>query len=196
MSQPRDFEAAYRGGSPPWDIDGPQPEIVALAEAGELVGDVIDVGCGTGENALYLASLGRRVLGVDGSPTAIARAKEKAAARGLQVSFLVGNALDLAAIRRRFETALDCGLFHALEKEERRTYAQSLTEVLSPGSTLHILCFSDEEPPGPGPKRISDYELRDAFRSIFALTRIRPARFESRMHPGGAKAWLATLIRI
>jgi hypothetical protein len=80
--------------------------------------------------------------------------------------------------------------------ERRRAYVQSLCEVLSPGGTLHLLCFSDEEPPGPGPYRIAQHELGDAFRGIFATTRIRPARFESLLHPGGARAWLATLVRI
>ncbi len=192
----RDFEAAYREGTPPWDIGRPQPEIVRLVDEGEIVGDVLDVGCGTGENALHLAALGRRVMGIDASPSAIERARAKAAARGLAVPFLVADALDLAKLRRRFETALDCGLFHTFAPEDRRAYAHSLCEVLSPGGTLHLLCFSDEEPPGPGPRRIAQHEIGDAFRSIFAITRIRPARFESLMHPGGAKAWLATLVRI
>lgn len=193
---PADFEASYLAGTPPWDIGAPQPEIVALAEAGEIVGDVLDLGCGTGENALHLAGLGRKVLGIDASPTAIARAREKAAARGLPAAFQVADALDLARLRRRFETAIDCGLFHTFAPEQRRPYAQSLCEVLSSGATLHLLCFSDEEPPGPGPHRIAEYEIGDAFRGIFVITRIRPGRFESRLHPGGAKAWVATLTRI
>jgi SAM-dependent methyltransferase len=192
----RDFEATYRAGGAPWDIGRPQPEIVALAEAGEIVGDVLDVGCGTGENALYLASLGRRVLGVDGAPTAIALAKEKAAARGLPAAFLVADALDLGKLRRRVETVVDCGMFHTLDPGQRRAYAQSLTEVLSPGGTLVLLCFSDEEPPGPGPHRIAQYEIGDAFRSIFVVSRIRPGRFESNRPGGGARAWVATLTRI
>lgn len=192
----RDFEAAYREGAAPWDVGGPQPEIVRLADDGEIVGDVLDAGCGTGENALHLAARGMRVVGIDAAPTAIARAREKAAARGLAVPFLVADALDLGSLRRRFETVLDCGLFHAFDPAQRRPYAQSLCEVLSPGGTLHLLCFSDEEPPGPGPRRVAQHEIGDAFRSIFAVTRIRPARFESRIHPGGARAWLATLVRI
>jgi SAM-dependent methyltransferase len=190
------FEATYQAGDAPWDIGGPQPELVALAAEGEIVGDVLDVGCGTGENALYLASLGRRVLGVDAAPTAIARAREKAAARGLPAAFLVADALDLGRLRRRFETAVDCGLFHTFEPEERRPYATSLCEVLSPGGTLHLLCFSDEEPPGPGPRRIAQHELGDAFRGIFVVSRIRAGRLQSTIHPGGAKAWVATLTRI
>ena len=203
MSEPtrHDFEAAYQAGDPPWEIGGPQPEIAALAAAGELRGEILDVGCGTGENALHLAGLGLRVLGIDAAPTAIARAEEKARARGLAASFRVADALDLARLRRRFETAIDSGFFHTLDRAGRRAYAQSLTEVLSPGSTLHLLCCSDEEPPGPGPNRITDYDVREAFRSIFAVSRIRPARLATRLAradglPAELAAWLATLTRV
>ena len=197
MSDARhDFEASYREGRPPWDIGAPQPEIVRLAEEGEIVGDVLDVGCGTGENALYLAAQGRRVIGIDLTPLAIERAREKAVARALPAAFLVADALDLGKLRRRFETVVDCGLFHTLEPEQRRPYAHSLCEVLSPGATLHLLCFSDEEPPGPGPHRIAQYEIGDAFRGIFALTRIRAGGFQTTIAGWTPRAWVATLVRI
>ena len=191
-----DFEATYQAGHAPWDIGRPQPEIVTLAAEGEIVGDVLDGGCGTGENALYLASLGRRVMGVDAAPTAVARAQAKAAERAVPVAFAVADALDLAKLRRRFETVVDCGLFHTLDPEQRRPYAHSLCEVLSPGGTLHLLCFSDEEPPGPGPHRIAEHELGDAFRGIFVTSRIRPGRFETTQPDFRPRAWVATLTRI
>lgn len=190
------FEASYQDGSAPWDIGRPQPEVVRLAEEGEIVGDVVDLGCGTGENALYLASLGRRVLGVDGAPTAVERARAKAAERGLPAAFLVADALDLGKLRRRFETGLDCGLFHTFGPEQRRAYAHSLCEVLSPGAALHVICFSDAEPPGPGPHRISEYEIGEAFRSLFVITKIRPGVLDTRRPDGPAKAWVATLTKI
>lgn len=191
----RDFEASYRSGDAPWDIGRPQGEVVRLAEAGRVIGSVLDVGCGTGENALYLASRGHAVIGLDGSETAVALARQKAAARGLPAQFHVWDALQLRRLRKSFDTVLDCGLFHALPPERRREYAQSLAEVTDPGSDLFILCFSDAEPPGPGPRRVEEYEIRDAFRSIFAVMDVVPAAFE-RTTGEPAKAWLAHLTKI
>ncbi len=191
----RDFEASYRSGDAPWDIGGPQPEVVRLEESGRLVGSVLDIGCGTGENALYLAGRGHAVFGLDGSATGIELARRKAAERGLPVQFHVWDALELGRLRRSFETVIDVGLFHTFADEERRRYALSLAEVTAPGSDLFILCFSTEEPPGPGPRRIDEYEVRDAFRSLFATMEVQPARFERRAQPP-ARALLARLTRI
>ena len=198
MTEPvrHDFEAAYQAGEPPWDIGAPQPEVVRLAEEGAFRGAVLDAGCGTGENALLLAARGLSVTGVDGAPLAIARAREKAAARGLEVPFVVADALDLGALRQRFDTALDCGLFHVFDDEDRKRYARSIGDAVGSGGQLHLLCFSDEEPPGPGPRRVSEWDLKTAFRGICVLTRIRAGRLESRIHPGGARAWVATLTRL
>jgi cyclopropane fatty-acyl-phospholipid synthase-like methyltransferase len=191
----RDFEADYQRGDAPWDIGRPQAEIVALAEAGLIVGSVLDIGCGTGENALYLAGRGHAVFGLDGSATGIERARLKAAERGQPVQFHVWDALELGRLRKSFETVIDVGLFHVFAKEQHRRYAESLAEVTAPGSDLFILCWSTEEPPGPGPRRIDEYEIRDAFRSLFATMEVKPAGFE-RVGLPPARALLARLTRI
>jgi SAM-dependent methyltransferase len=192
----RDFEATYQAGAAPWEIGRPQGEIVRLAEAGLVIGTVLDVGCGTGENALHLAARGHAVLGVDGSATAIALARQKAAARGVAgVQFHVWDALQLRRLRKSFDTVIDSGLFHVFPDEQRRPYAEALAEVTASGSDLFILCWSDEEPPGPGPRRVAEHELRGAFRSIFAVMDVRPALFE-KVVGGPARAWLARLTKI
>src|SRR5512137_857744 len=191
----RDFEASYREGDAPWDIGRPQAEIVALAEAGLITGSVLDIGCGTGENALYLAGRGHAVFGLDGSATGIERARQKAAERQLPVQFHLWDALELGRLRKSFETVIDVGLFHVFADGDRRRYAQSLAEVTASGSDVFILCWSAEEPPGPGPRRIDESEIREAFRSIFAVMDVRPAGFERRGGPP-AKALLARLTRI
>src|SRR5688500_7033616 len=105
------FDTAYEG-TPPWEIGRPQEAFVRLAEAGEIAGAVLDVGCGTGENALMLAQRGHEVWGVDTAATAIHRAREKADERGLTVTFRVADALHLDQLRRSFDTVIDSGLFH------------------------------------------------------------------------------------
>jgi ubiquinone/menaquinone biosynthesis C-methylase UbiE len=200
MDQQR-FEQAYQSQAP-WDTGRPQPAIAKLAEAGQIRGSVLDVGCGTGENALYLAARGHETWGIDFVPVAIERAKAKAAQRGIDATFVVGNALELNKLGKQFDTVIDCGLFHTFADEERPVFVQGLAEVLGPGGVLHILCFSDEEPGSEGPRRVSQREIRDAFRHGWKVERIEPVRFESiprpdgpTFTPGGPKAWLATMER-
>src|SRR5580700_10497346 len=109
MSSPKigreHFESSYQA-TPPWDIAGPQPALVALEEAGTIEGSVLDVGCGTGENALYLAARGHEVWGIDFVPLAIERAKAKAQDRGLSVHFQQADALELEKLGRQFDTVI------------------------------------------------------------------------------------------
>src|SRR6202035_898638 len=112
------FESSYLG-TPAWDICRPQPAIVRLAETGQITGSVLDVGCGTGENVLYLAEHGHAAAGIDGAPTAIKKARAKAKRRGLTASFEVGDALNLPTPEREFDTVIDSGLFHVFSDDER-----------------------------------------------------------------------------
>jgi SAM-dependent methyltransferase len=189
------FEWAYRTGDPPWDIGRPQPVVVRLAQNGSFAGDVIDVGCGTGENALYLASRGHSVLGVDAAPTAIERARAKAAARGIDASFLVADALALAGLGRTFDVAVDCGLFHTFGDEQRIRFARSLHGVLRPGARYLLLCFSEHEPGDQGPRRVTRPEIRATFAEGWTVDSIVAERFAARWSGDGAHAWLAMLTR-
>jgi len=195
------FESAY-GEKAPWDIAGPQPAVVGLEEAGEIRGSVLDAGCGTGENALYLASYGHEVWGLDFVSVAIERANVKAKERGLSVHFQVADALKLDQLGRTFNAVIDCGLFHTFTDEERPLYVSGLATVVRPAGSVNILCFSDQEPPGAGPRRVTQQEIRGAFGDGWQVTGIREARFQASDHPevrtftpGGPKAWLATIIR-
>src|SRR5688572_11184041 len=99
----RPWDASYVDGPAPWDIGRPQPAIVRLAAQGAFTGTVLDVGCGTGDNALHLTSLGLAVLGVDVAETALAIARTKADDRGLQVEFVAADAYRLDRLGRRFQ---------------------------------------------------------------------------------------------
>jgi SAM-dependent methyltransferase len=191
------WDASYHDGPPPWDIGRPQPAIVRLASQGAFVGAVLDAGCGTGENALLVASLGLSVLGVDVAETALAIARQKAADRGIAVEFAAADAFHLDRLGRRFYTVLDCGLFHTFDADERPGYVASLTSVTEPDGTLYLLCFSDEGPE-TGPHPISQKELRAAFQPSHGwhVAAIEPDRVQTRFHDNGAPAWFTTIKRI
>ena len=189
------FEWAYRSGEPPWDIGRPQPAIVRLAEEGAIEGTVLDVGCGTGENALYLASLGLDVVGVDAAPTAIERARAKATERDSRAEFLVADALALDALGRTFDVAIDCGLFHTFSDADRVRFERSLHATLHPGARYFLLCFSEHQPGDTGPRRVTEREIRETFARRWKVDSIVEERFAARLADGGASAWLASMTR-
>jgi SAM-dependent methyltransferase len=191
------WDASYHDGPAPWDVGRPQPAVVRLASGGGFAGRVLDAGCGTGENALRVASLGLSVLAVDVAETALAIARAKAADRGLEVEFAAADAFQLERLGRTFETALDCGLFHALDGDERPGYVASLASVTEHGGTLYVLCFSDDGPE-TGPHPVSEEELRAAFNpgAGWNVAAIESDRLLTRFHDDGAPAWCATIKRI
>ncbi len=188
------FSSVYEG-TPPWDIGRAQREFVQLEERGEIIGAVLDIGCGTGENALYLAARGHEVWGVDFTPRAIEKAREKAAQRHLDVTFLVKDALQLNTLERQFDTAIDSGLFHTLSDEERPLFASSLASVLRHGGSYFMLCFSELEPGSYGPRRVTQAEIRETFTHGWRVKYIRPAHMESRRQLEGIHAWLSSIER-
>jgi SAM-dependent methyltransferase len=192
------WDASYHDGPAPWDVGEPQPAIVRVASEGGFAGAVLDAGCGTGDNALHVASLGLSVVGVDVAYTALAIAREKADERGLEVEFAAVDALALERLGRRFDTVLDCGLFHTFDADERPGYVASLASVTEHDGNLYVLCFSDIGP-DTGPHPVAHDELTAAFQpnSGWSVAAIEPDRILTRFHDDdGAPAWLATVKRI
>jgi SAM-dependent methyltransferase len=142
------FNKVYAGlRRPPWDIDGPTPFVQDLVQGGQVRGEVLDAGCGTGENAIYLAVQGYRVVAFDAAPVAIEKARIKARQRGVAPTFVVADGRELMAWDARFETIIDSGLFHVMGKSaDRLRYASALRRVSRPGAVLHLLAFKDRGP--------------------------------------------------
>jgi ubiquinone/menaquinone biosynthesis C-methylase UbiE len=156
---------------------------------------VLDVGCGSGENALEVAARRIEIVGVDVAPTAIREAQDKATSRGVAATFLVADALQLHRLGQTFRSVLDCGLFHTFDDDERPAYVESLAAVTAPGSVLHLLCFSDMAPGNEGPRRISQSELRASFRVGWNVVSIEVDGLETRFDSSGVPAWLARIER-
>jgi SAM-dependent methyltransferase len=191
------WESAYRHEPPPWDIGRPQSALLRLADAGEITSPVLDSGCGTGEHALLLAERGMDVLGIDASPTAIARAREKGTQRGLRVGFEVGDVLALDTLDQQFATVIDSGVFHVFDDADRARYVSSLAAAVRGGGVVHLLAFSEHNLGARGPRHVTQAELRAAFADGWRVEAIEPARFEVRteFEPEPAYAWLARIVR-
>jgi len=164
-----------------------------------LTGQLLDAGCGTGEQTLLAALSGADALGVDVSPLAVGQARAKAAARGISARFEVADALSLEDLGLDFDTIIDSGLFHVFDDESRVRYVASLASVLRPAGRLYLMCFSDRQPGAFGPRRVSRDELRAAFGDGWTVTAIQADTFE--INPGAfgtstAEAWLATIGRL
>lgn len=147
------FDRLYRGepaveGAPkpagvPWDIHQAQPRLVELEALGVITGEVLDIGCGLGDNAIFLASRGHSVTALDGSPAAIEQARSRAAAAGVTVNFDVADATNLTGYDGRFDTVIDSALYHCLVEADQQAYVAGLYRATRPGARLHLYCFSD-----------------------------------------------------
>jgi SAM-dependent methyltransferase len=192
--------ASLYAGQAPWDIGKPQRPFIDVAD--QINGTILDAGCGTGETALFFASRGHSVTGIDFLEEPIRRAKQKAVLRRVPLTLLVKDAMTLKDWPERFDNVIDSGLFHTFSDGDRKTYVAGLRTVLKPGGKLFLMCFSDQEPGAQGPRRISQNELQDAFAEGWAVDSITPVRFEVlpdlrefTFSEGGPKAWFAVLRR-
>ena len=163
------FWTLDRFGKPPWIIDQAQPDLIAAVEKGEVCGPtVLDVGCGAGNNAIYLASRGFDVTGVDVSAKAISIAKQKASEAEVDVTFITLDALKIGTLNKRFDTLIDFGLFHNITGDNRERYVLALSDVCVSKGQLLMQCFSDQAGehdvyPHWYPKPMSQDEIRAYF---------------------------------
>jgi len=186
------FSALYER-QPGWEVGRPQPAFVALHERGVVGERVLDAGCGTGENALFLASNGHQVWGIDIVDAAINAAAEKARLRGLPAArFLVADALALDQLGLLFDTVVDSGLLHAMTDAEQRIYLEQVATVLQPGGSFHALCFSEHQPGDSGPRRVKRSELEALFAVGWSEFVVGETRFATNFSDAGAAAYLVS----
>ncbi|GJP28410.1 transferase [Mycobacterium marinum] len=171
--QQMDFDALYRGESPrpgvapmttpPWDTKAPKENVIAWQAGGWVHGDVLDIGCGLGDNAIYLAAHGHPVTGLDISPTALITAARRADDADVHVTFAVADATKLDGYTDAFDTVIDSGMFHCLDDEGKRSYAAAVHRATRSGATLLMSCFCDANPPNEQQPRpaVPEQTLRD-----------------------------------
>jgi SAM-dependent methyltransferase len=200
--QHMDYEALYRGESPregmppmstpPWDSKAPNENVIGWQTGGWVHGDVLDVGCGFGDNAIYLAKNGHEVTGLEISPTALITAERRAKDAGVDVTFAVADSTKLDGYTDAFDTVIDSGMFHCLDDDSRRRYAAAVHRATRPGATLLLSCFSDANRKGenwPGPA-VSEETLRDVLGGAgWDIVSLEPAT--ARGEPDGVQVEMA-----
>ncbi len=192
------FDLWYRFGKPVWVIDEAQPDLVAAAEKGEVCGPtVLDVGCGAGDNAIYLAGRGFDVTGVDVSAKAIRIAKQKACEAEAGVTFITLDALNIGTLAKRFDTVIDIGLFHNFEGVNRERYVRALSDVCVSKGQLLMQCLADQAGeydvyPHFYPKTLSQDEIRASFSEGWQIEWIRLGICKSNNY-GDYSSWLTAM---
>ncbi len=159
----------------PWYSPRPSPWLVRALRERQLPsrGSVLDIGCGTGTNAIWLAGHGYRVVGVDVAPTALAVARARAQRAGVTVELRVASADRLPYPRGRFDFALDTGCFHSLPLRLRAAYARQLARVIRPRGHLLLTWIPREVQVDVGPPhRPSLEEVAAVFEPCFLFREV------------------------
>jgi SAM-dependent methyltransferase len=160
------YRLLYRLGITPWDRQPIPPELIALVQGARALppGKALDLGCGTGQHSVYLASLGWIITAVDYVPRAIAAARDRARAANVEAHFEEGDVTRLEALGldTGYTLFLDAGCFHGLPTSGREAYARGVTSLRGPDAVILLLAF---EPGwrGPAPRGASAEEIASAF---------------------------------
>jgi SAM-dependent methyltransferase len=166
------YRVLYRVGFTPWDQDHVPAELSGLVEGPTALppGRALDIGCGTGTQAVYLAEHGWRATGVDAVTRGLARARERAQRRGVEVSWVAGDVTRLPTLGfgERFDLLFDRGCFHDLSAAAREGYVSGVSELAAPGATLLLLAFARRER-GIGPSGADEPEIRRRFGADWEL---------------------------
>lgn len=189
MNQAEHWDNRYRTGDNPWDTGRPSPELMrVVAEAKIMPCRAIELGCGTGINAIWLAQQGFDVTAIDISPTAIQIARDLASK--VAVRFIVGDVLDPPAnLGEPFPFFFDRGCYHAVRRVDVDRYLATLDRITAPDTVGLILAGNAREKHEPGPPVVSEEEIRNEIGRLFEIEHLREFRFDPK--PGISENFLA-----
>ena len=170
------WEARYVDGDTPWDSGEPSLELVRILEAHAIrPGRALEVGCGTGVNAVFLASRGFEVTATDVSPTALAAAKKRAAEAAVDVMWVEADLLAAPDLGQGYDLVFDRGVYHVLRRGDAAPFLALLARVLRPGGLYVVLAgnANDAGPADQGPPRVHAHELCAELQPLFDLVELR-----------------------
>ena len=188
MSNVSHWNRQYRAGRLPWDTGRPSTELRQVV-AGIKPCRAIEFGCGRGTNAVWLARQGFDVTAVDLSRRAIHGARQRAAAAGVHVRFLVADLTEAWKLGGPFAFFFDRGCYHAVRRIDAGPYLQLVERITAPGAVGLVLTGNAKEPHDPGPPVVTEEELRREWGQGFDVVRLREFRFDATYGDEAFLAW-------
>lgn len=191
-----DWDAMYREGTPPWESGVPSGELVQVLDEGLLRPcRTLELGCGTGADAVYLAQQGFELTAVDSSPMALERARGRAQTAGALIQFVLDDVFEFCRTCGPFDLVYDSGFYHFARRADLPRFLDLLWRVTRPGSHYLTLAGSTETTTEGGPPRVSEEEIRMELGRLFQFVHLRPFRFESPRNPEGYPGWSCLMQR-
>jgi SAM-dependent methyltransferase len=189
MAEHTNWNDRYREGNLPWDTGRPSSELErALRSNGIQPCRVLEIGCGTGTNSVWLAQQGFEVTGIDLAPLAVERAEERARAAGVKARFLAADVLALPEWGGGFDFFFDRGCYHAVRRSAPEQYAPSVARQLATGARGLVLAGNAREPHDPGPPVVTEEQIRSELGLAFDILDLREFRFDEA--PGVPESFL------
>ena len=191
-----DWDAIYREGTPAWDAGAPHAELRrVLDEYGLRPQTVLEIGCGTGADAILLARRRFEVTAVDCSPIAVERARLRAEQHDALLRFVLDNVFDFAPSAGQFDLVYDAGFYHFVRQTCLERYLDLLSHITRPGSYYLCLAGAANEATEEGPPQVTEDEIRDELGRLFEFVHMRPTRLEGANPQEHRPGWSCLLRR-
>ena len=192
MATEERFKKRYESGDTPWDIGKPDFNLIQTVTTVPIEPcNALDIGCGTGDNSIWLSQNQFHVTGIDISEIAIQKAIEKASKANVKCTFIVIDFLANKIEGAPFGFVFDRGCFHSLNSdEERKSFAENVAAHLEKdGLWLSLVGSGDEQRQGPGPPRRTARDIVNSVEPYFEILSLASSYFGSN-HPSPPKAWV------
>jgi methyl halide transferase len=192
-----DWDGVYRQGTPPWDAGVTHAELIRVL--GEYPfpkgGTVLEIGCGTGSDAICFAKRRFEVTAVDCSPIALERARLRAEQSNALLRFVLEDIFDFARTLGQFDIVYDAGFYHYIRLTKLEQYLDILWRLTRPGSWFICLAGSTDEKTEGGPPQLSEDDIRFELGRLFEFVHLRHMKFESPNYPQGFLGWSCLMRR-
>lgn len=196
MDKSKSFEERYVDGETPWELNRADGNLIRVIDEHNIAGgNALDIGCGSGDNVIWLVQQGFTVVGCDSSPTAIEQAQYKTSKAGISCSLHALDFLTESLPKSPFDFIFDRGCFHSVAEHDRGTFAAKCADIMADkGLWLSLIGNADETRKEGGPPQLSANQITSIIEPHFKILRLTAALFDSELDPP-PRCWICLMQR-